>query len=351
MKRATHYCTYFDQRYLAQGVALWQSLRRHDPGMVLWVLALDEATVLALAALRADDFRLLTATELEQADVELAHSRATRSALEHLFTFSPCLPRHLLRRYPEIETLTYVDADIWFFGPVDAMHAEWADGSIYLTRHDLPECLKEREERYGKFNVGILGFRNDAAGLACLDWWRERCLEWCKDVPEPGRYADQKYLDQWPERFERVVVSNHPGVNAAPWNWQKRELIASGGGVLANGRPLVAFHFAQLRRLGANLIDTNQSEFGVLPFALRAPLYGDYMDALAAADRMLASVGPESAHRPRSRRCGWAHWAIAMLFGTVWLRVGPHWLSTGWGLGRFSGWLLAKQRRLRRRPV
>ena len=348
-----HYCTYFDQRYLAQGVALWQSLRRHDPGMVLWVLALDEATVLALAALRADDFRLLTATELEQADVELAHSRATRSALEHLFTFSPCLPRHLLRSHPEIATLTYVDADIWFFGSIDAMHAEWADGSIYLTRHDLPECLKERDARYGKFNVGILGFRNDAAGLACLDWWRERCLEWCKDVPEPGRYADQKYLDQWPERFERVVVSNNPGVNAAPWNWIRRRLDVGNGELRVSGLPLIAFHFAQLRRLSPRLIDTNQAEYGVIPFRLRVPLYGRYLAALDEAERLLIAAGVwpgGSAVRPRSVG-GLKRWAFAFAFGTVWVRVGRWWCSLGLGLGRHSGRVLAWQRLCRGKPA
>ena len=52
-----HYCTYFDQGFLIQGVALWHSLKWHDAGAVLWVLALDEVTERTLKLLR--DARLL----------------------------------------------------------------------------------------------------------------------------------------------------------------------------------------------------------------------------------------------------------------------------------------------------
>ena len=346
-----HYCTYFDQGYLVQGVALLQSLRRHDPGMTLWVLAVDEPATAAITGLGGDDLRVLSLADLEESDPELARSRETRSRLEHIFTLSPCLPRHLLRSHPEIAAITYVDADLWFFDRVDEMHREWAGGSIYLVRHDMPSYLREREERFGSYNVGVLGFRNDSSARACLDWWRERCLEWCKDVPEPGRYADQKYLDGWPDRFDGVVVARHPGINVAPWNWQTRQLAAIGAKATAGGRPLVVFHFAQLRRLGRRSIDTNQSEFGVMPYSLRAPIYGSYMAALDEAERTLSGAAAIDAARPRSRRRGWRHWAIALLFGTIWVRWGRWWISTGFGFGRCSGRILAWQRRLRGRTA
>ena len=343
-----HYCTYFDSNYLVPGVALWQSLQRYDPGMVLWVLALDEATATALTALRADDLRVLTPEELERADPELARSRATRSALEHLFTFSPCLPRHILRQHPEVAALTYVDADICFFASAEAMHREWAIGSIFVTPHNLPLRWSPRNEKYGYYNVGILGFRNDSAAWACLDWWRERCLEWCKDTPEPGRFADQKYLDEWPERFSGVVISENPALNVAPWNWSERALAVSGGAPMADGQPLVAFHFAQLRRLSARCIDTNQARYGVIPCHLRAPIYGRYVAALDRAAEQLAVAGyaMTTALRPRSQS-GFRRWMYGIVFGTVWFHIGGMWCSGGFGMGRHSGWVLARLRRWR----
>ena len=348
-----HYCTYFDQGYLVQGVALLQSLRRHDPGMTLWVLALDEITAGALTALSEGDVRVMTCAELEAGDPGLARSRDTRSRLEHIFTMSPCLPRHILRRHPELPAVAYVDADLWFLDSLDEIHREWAGGSLYLTLHDVPLCLREREERYGHYNVGILGFRNDATALACLDWWRERCLEWCKNVPEPGRYADQKYLDEWPGRFRGVVISAHPGVNVGPWNWSRRQLAVDGPAPTAAGRPLLAFHFAQLRRLSHRCIDTNQAQYGVMPFRLRKPIYGPYVDALDAAAVRLAQAGqvaPLGAIRPRSE-AGLQRWCFAVVFGTVWFRLGRGWYSGGFGLGRHSGRIMAWQHRLRGKPA
>jgi hypothetical protein len=301
--------------------------------------------------LKSTDVRVLTLDELEQADPELAHSRATRPVLQHLFTLSPCLPRYLLRQHPEIVAITYLDADLWFFHGVDEMHREWSGGSIYLVRHDMPGYLREREARFGHFNVGVVGFRNDPSAHACLDWWRDRCLEWCKDVPEQGRYADQKYLDNWPEQFPGVVVAQHPGVNVAPWNWESRQLATSGAKPTAQGRPLIVFHFAQLRRLGRRCIDTNQSEFGVMPFHMRRRIYGVYVTALDEAETRLANYAPKSTERQRSRRRGWRHWAIAILFGTIWVRCGNWWVSTGFCFGRHSARILTWLRHMRGKSV
>lgn len=347
-----HYCTYFDSRYLTAGLALRASLARHDPGMTLWVLALDDRAADALGRLALPDVRVVRAAELEAADPELARSRRERSFLEHLFTFSPCLPRHLLRSQPALPAITYVDADLWFLHAAAPMHAEWARASVYITPHDQPAYLREREQRFGRFNVGVVGFRNDENGRACLDWWRERCLEWCKDLPEPGRYADQKYLDEWPARFPGVAIAAHPGVNVAPWNWASRRLRVLGEELRAGEAPLIVFHFAQLRRLGPDTIDTNQAEYGVMPFALRGPLYGRYVEALDAAARELTAAGIAiSTDRPRSRAGGWKRRVRDAFFGPVWHRVGSAWFSSGFGLGSRSGAWLAAWRRWRGRPV
>ena len=351
--KMNHYCTYADENYLVQCAALLFSLRRRDPGMTLWVLALDETAAGAVIALSGGDVRVVTCAELEADDGALASSRKTRSRIEHIFTMSPCLPRHILRRHPDIPAIIYLDADLWFFANLNEIHQEWAAGSLYLTRQDVPRCLREREERYGRYNVGILGFRNNATALACLDWWRERCLEWCKNVPEPGLYADQKYLDVWPERFRGVVVSNHPGINVAPWNWSQRQLAVDGPEPTAAGRPLIAFHFAQLRRLSRRCIDTNQVQYGVMPFRLRAPIYGQYIEALDTASGRLAKAGqlaPLGSVRPRSE-AGLQRWGFAIVFGTVWVRLGRWWFSSGFGLGRHSGRIMTWQHRLRGKPA
>ena len=66
-------------------------------------------------------------------------------------------------------------------------------------------------EQFGRFNVGMVSFRNDVAGLACLSRWREKCIEWCYDRVEDGKFADQGYLDDWPTEHEGVVVLDMQG--------------------------------------------------------------------------------------------------------------------------------------------
>ena len=50
-------------------------------------------------------------------------------------------------------------------------------------------------------------------------WWAERCLEWCFARSENGKFGDQKYLDDWPDRFPDLVhVLRREDAILAPWN-------------------------------------------------------------------------------------------------------------------------------------
>ena len=108
-------------------------------------------------------------------------------------------------------------------------------------RARLPLWLK-RSERHGKFNVGLLSFQNDGVGRACLDEWRGRCLGRCHDGQEAGKYADQKYLDEWPEQVgAALLVLPNAGVNLAPWNWGEIDFVQRRW---VDDGELVLFHFA-----------------------------------------------------------------------------------------------------------
>jgi hypothetical protein len=100
----------------------------------------------------------------------------------------------------------------------------------------------------GIYNVGWVSFRNDETGRSALEWWRERCLEWCFDRIEPDRFGDQKYLDDWPERFDGVRVSAIDAAGLAPWN-EKRYRLSMGDRdcVHVDGAPLIFYHHAGLR--------------------------------------------------------------------------------------------------------
>ncbi len=74
---------------------------------------------------------------------------------------------------------------------------------MLITPHRYAARWKRYEALSGIYNVQFVTFRDDAQGSETLRWWRDRCLEWCYFRAEDGKLGDQKYLDDWPERFRR----------------------------------------------------------------------------------------------------------------------------------------------------
>lgn len=342
-----HFCTYFDSGFLLQGGALWLSLKQHDPEAVLWVLALDEGAVSAMKALAEERLRVVTLSELEAYDAELAAVKSARSPVEYMFTLSPCLPRWLLRTQPSIERIVYLDADLCFFASPDRVLREVkAHGaSVAITEHKFPPQLRHLEQ-HGRFNVGFQVFVGDAPGLAVLDDWRTRCLLWCFDRIEDGRYADQKYLDAWPADFEKSVhVIDDPGVNLAPWNWLSAQLTVSDTTVSVAGSPLVAFHFARFRPLcGTWWWHSGQVHYGVMSAALRAAIYGAYWRWLVKARAAFSAVGVRADFRRRAHRWGPGSLHMVLVravFGSDWFRLGDRFIFGRGRFGALSGRYLA----------
>jgi len=242
-----HFCTYFDKNYASFGLALHTSLRRHCPDFKLWVLCLDDETFEFLERLAQPDLTPIRLAELEAAEPELLAVKSQRSRVEYIFTCTPCLPLHVLRRDRSIDLITYLDADLWFTASPELLFDEIGERSVAIVPHRFSPGLEHLEEN-GRYNVGWITFRRDEPGLTCLQDWRSRCLEWCFLRHEPGRYADQKYLDEWPTRFPGVCVLEHLGANLGLWNIRGLDVQSRHGLIQVSGQPLVFFHFHGLRR-------------------------------------------------------------------------------------------------------
>ena len=344
-----HYCTYFDANYLAQGLALWRSLARCDAAAILWVLALDENSAKVLQSLGEPRLRVVKLGELLAADPELAAAQTGRSRREFIFTLTPCLTRHLLRAHPEIGVLAYLDADLFFFADPAPVWRALDGGSVLLVAHRYP-AWHDDSALYGRYNVGVLGFRDDANGRACLDWWRARCLESCALRADGVHYGDQKYLDEWPRLFAGIVDAAHPGVNVAPWNWAGHRFELSPDGVRVDGAELIVFHFAQFRWIAGSWWDSGQLEYGIMPRRLRSPIYGPYVAALAAAEVAVRKTTPGYHLAAAGWRAALGPWHLALLrlfWGQCWHR--GSWWALGCGAGRWSGRFMGLYRRWRGR--
>lgn len=259
-----YFCTYFDQNYLPRGLALYRSLREHCSEFKLWVLCMDQTAYEILKKLNLPGMHPLSLKEFERSDELLLRAKQNRSRIEYYFTCTPSLPLYILNNCPEVDLITYLDADLFFFASPAPLFEELGDGSIAIIGHRFPPYLRDRE-RYGIYNVGWLSFRKDANALACLNWWRERCIEWCYDREEDGRFADQKYLDDWPDRFQNVSVLQHKGANLAPWNLKNYTIKVKNDTVLVDNQPLIFFHFHRFKQIKKWIYDPCLSGYGVKP--------------------------------------------------------------------------------------
>jgi hypothetical protein len=286
------YATYFDRHYLTRGLALYRSLVRHSPPFVLWVLCLDEQTHRTLSNLRIEQVELVRLAELEQADHALLAAKPGRQAVEYYWTCGPAFLVYLLEQHP-IDMLTYLDADLFFFGDPTPIYDELGDGSILLVEHRRSSSVPELINQKGTYNVGLLVFRRTSEAAACLRRWRTQCLDWCFDRVEPTRFGDQKYLDDWPSRYRGLVVAQHKGAGLAPWNLENYRFSYAQGRVWVDTNPLLYYHFTRLRVINRWLYDPALWELGQhRPDPnVKRHIYVPYVRELGTAGKLLRAVG------------------------------------------------------------
>ena len=316
-----HFCTYFDRHYLVRGLTLYRSLKRQAIPFTLSVLCLDDFTYASLSKLNLQELQPVSLPEFEGSDAALLAVKPMRTTVEYYFTCSPLWIRYVLSRQPEHEVVTYLDADLYFYSNPSAVYEELGSESILIIGHRFPPHLKHLE-KYGIYNVGLLSFRNDANGRACLEWWREKCLEWCYDRCEDGRFADQKYLDEWPSLFANVVVAKHKGANLAPWNWAGHDISVRDGFATVDSEPLIFYHFHGLKLLNRWLYEptADAQSYGLVPSASRDWIYDGYVAALRETAKWARQIVPEISlefYNVRSERYGWRATASKIIRGEL----------------------------------
>ena len=241
------FCTLFDVNYLPRGLVLYRSLERVCPSFRLRVFCMDDETKSILDRLALPNLVAISLAELESHDPALLEVKPTRTQVEYCWTATPAICLYALEREPELDQITYLDADLMFFSEPGPIFDERGAASVLIVPHRYAPQYRASEETSGTYNVQFLTFRRDDRGLEALQWWHDRCIEWCYFRVEDGKLGDQKYLDDWPERFEGVRVLEHQGGGLAPWNVDNYVLDERDDAVFVDDRPLVFYHFHSLR--------------------------------------------------------------------------------------------------------
>jgi len=214
-----NFCTLFDSNYRTKGLVLHQTLMHHMPDAHLYILCLDDPLYGLLSILKPENTTLIRLDDF--LDPALRSKKNSRTYTEWVWTMTPSLPLYILRAYPHLKEIAYVDADIAFFHHLQPMYDEIGDAPCMVIPHRFPPGKEKLEN--GKYNVSLVWWRNTPRMIDLLQTWRGQCLDWCHYWPDTsGRFADQGYLNDWPEEWDAHVLQHH-GCNLAPFNMGQYE--------------------------------------------------------------------------------------------------------------------------------
>jgi hypothetical protein len=213
-----HFVTLFDSRFLLLGLTLHASLKKVAPNSHLWIICIDELVEEQISRLKLDHVSTIPLSSIETD--ELRAVKSSRTVGEYCWTLTPIAPQAVFDLAPDAARVTYVDSDLFFFSSPEIIFGEFESSQkhVLITEHAYaPE--HDRTALSGRFCVQFMTFRRTPAGFKVLKWWQDKCIEWCFDRNEDGKFGDQKYLDQWPTLFANEVhILRQVEKTLAPWN-------------------------------------------------------------------------------------------------------------------------------------
>lgn len=315
-----NFCTLFDSNYLARGLVTYHSLVSVTEGSArLYVFAFDDLCLTTLKDMNLPNLTVISLAEFE--DEDLLRIKPTRSRGEYCWTCTSSTIHYCIKTY-DLPHCIYIDADMVFYqNPQILLDEMPPSANVLITEHRYTPQY-DKSKLSGKYCVQFMYFDNSENGQMVLNWWRERCLEWCYNRHEDGKFGDQKYLDDWLTRFKGVHSLQHLGGGLAPWNVQQFDfqLIKNkifGTSIIQNSKretqnakntegvsvaknpksefEAIFFHFH-----GVKLFEGDKAIFApkmyLLNASVRAFFYAPYLQKLKAAQTQLTNLDARFAH-------------------------------------------------------
>lgn len=276
-----NFCTIFYANYSAKGVALYRSLEHVCHDFHLYIFAMDDDCSRILNTLKLPYATIITLTELETFYPALLGVKSTRNKGEYSWTCKGPALLYCFDKY-RMNECTYLDADLYFFSDPKPLYEECPDADVLLMDHKYTPWYNLAETN-GQYCAGYMHFKSTPNGMKILNEWTQQCIDWCFGRHEPGKFGDQKYLDEFHKKYTNVYDLQHIGL-CAPWNIQQYQVFSSTDGVYVkegkNTDKLIIYHFHFLK----NQDFGKYNEFYLGPYKLgkrvQDYIYSQYLDEL-----------------------------------------------------------------------
>ena len=214
-------CTLSDYRYLPQGLAMLNSLKKYN-NINAYYLCLDDKSFEVLTKLQIKFIvPIHLKTLLERCKDLRDYKEKVKPELgggnnnQFCWALASYFIDYLLNT-EAIKDILYVDSDVYFYSSLKPIYDEINDKSVGIIkhRHNLVGNID------GAYNVGIIYFANNLMGKTVVKWWKEGILY--DRYPEYSTCGDQKYLEGFIPNFGEqniCVIDEHVG-HGAPWNFR-----------------------------------------------------------------------------------------------------------------------------------
>lgn len=241
-------CTLSDSKYLLQGLALINSLKKYEQNnFILYYLCMDNHIYDVLKRLNIKNIVAVTEADLftENPNLETTKQQILhKSRSLYFWGMASYLIGYLLRKYP-IENILYIDSDIYFYSNLSTIYQEVGEKSCGIIKHRHNSVGNND----GGYNVGIIYFKNNATGQAIDKWWLNGVFY--GEHPEYATCGDQKYLEGFAPNFgtDNIAIIDELTGHGAPWNFRLYNYDQIEEGLIGYGplmQKLVFNHFSRL---------------------------------------------------------------------------------------------------------
>ena len=271
-----NFCTHFDSNYLPHAISLAKSLNSYLKKFNLYMMCMDQESFEYLSSSPIKNTVPIHFSKMEDFFPELLVAKQNRNRVEYFFTCSPAVCSYVIKKNSNIRSITYLDSDLYFFSSPDIIFDEINNKSISIIEHRF-NWITKRQIKYGKYNVGWITFKNDFQGINCIDEWLLDCLNWCYQKVEKNRFCDQKYLNNWPTKYDNLHIIKAKGANVAIWNIGNYKLSRLKNQVYVDDERLIFYHFANFNQINLKCFKTNLSRvFLRLNGVLKEDIYIPY---------------------------------------------------------------------------
>lgn len=226
-------CTIFDENYLLKGLTLYRCLKskiNHD--FTIHCLCIDEKTFNVVNEIKDKRIKAYSLKYMEETNETLIKAKNSRhksnygdAYSQYCWTLTPFFCNLMLSK-DNIEEILYIDSDIYFYEDFSLIKEELKNNSIGIVTHRTVHHLKNDTD-VGKYNVGIVYFKGDNAGMSCSEFWKNLLInpnnEYAKKY---GTCGDQKYLELFEIKFEKkVCIIDDLVGHGAPWCFHSYEYL------------------------------------------------------------------------------------------------------------------------------